>query len=174
MFQLCLEYVVSSRIAFKIWKFWNKAGFLNYRSGSKTFCTVTCYFLWDAKQTGGIIIIISSFWCCWGFFCCGTVELLKACHFLISSFCSHDLLSSGSSASERESNFSNPVSAPGTPQQSLSACFLARKPKLKAGRLPTAECENENFLLWLYGVMHCNTASNANNDQFNLWKYYLL
>lgn len=59
-------------MAFKIWKFWNKAGFLNYRSGSETFCTVTCYFLWDAKQTGGIII--SSFSCCWGF---SAVELLS-------------------------------------------------------------------------------------------------
>lgn len=80
---LHLEYVVSSGMASKIWKFWDKIGFLSYLCGSEVFCTVTCYFLWDAEQTSGIIII-PGFWV--GFFSYETVELLGTCNFLISSF----------------------------------------------------------------------------------------
>lgn len=85
MFQLHLEYVVSSGMAFKIWKFWDKTGFLNYLCGFEMFCTVTCHFLWDTEQTTGrIIIIISEFWDV----CFFSVELLEMCSFLISSLCS--------------------------------------------------------------------------------------
>ena len=107
VFPLCLEHAVSSRMPCKIWRFWNKTGFLNYLSGSGAFCTVTCYFLWDANQTGGVVR--SRFGCC-----VSPVQLLSLCTMvtLISPFCSHDLLPGGT-REEGTSQTLSPLQAPG-------------------------------------------------------------